>query len=203
MLFLFNSAVKPEYVKNVLNTLHFPAGAINMYQYSQQSGDYNYVDESADIRKNDSLKDMDVLISYIDRDQDPFVFYPLRKGKLVSIETHAGRVYYNVKLGEYAFTNDVNRFNAFLHENVDTFLYSEENNCDKVAKKGYFAFAYDLDISNLVEAGKDKWLETVHEIEKCKKFAEDNSCVFTRFSLKNGGEKMLIRTAMGKNGFTN
>ena len=42
MLYLFNSGARPEYVKNVLHTLHLPKGAINKYQYEIDRT--NYVD---------------------------------------------------------------------------------------------------------------------------------------------------------------
>ncbi|MEN6635135.1 MAG: hypothetical protein ABFC56_04750, partial [Clostridiaceae bacterium] len=47
MLYIFNSAFRPLYRENVLNTLNLPEGIINTYQYSLSSNTKCYIDETA------------------------------------------------------------------------------------------------------------------------------------------------------------
>lgn len=192
MLFLFNSAARAEYVKNVLNTINLPVGAVNDYQYSQTNGSYNYVDDSADIKELKKLKKDDVLISYMDRDQYPFVFYPLRKGKLVDIKKEAGRLYYYVKLGEYVTAKDIQLYNSFLRENVEKFLYNETTADDgTITPNGFFAFDSALNIEDKLDTQLDGWKSTISQIQNCKKIKDENCSIFTRISLKKGKKTLF------------
>lgn len=201
MLFLFNSAAKPEYVKNLLSTLSLPSGAINEYQYSQTSSDYNYVDVSADPNGGNNLKGIDVLILLMDKSKAPFMYYPLRKGSLISAESRAGRVYYKVELGDYVFSEEISQFNLFLQNNFGEYLFSEihDKNGMRVSK-GYYAFAYDGDISAHIMTGEDNWIKIVHQIERCENLEKDSHCVFTKISIKDG-EKILMPSRREKEWF--
>ena len=198
MLYLFNSAARTEYVKNVLNTLNFPSGAVNMYQYSVSNSNYNYVDNSANPSISHKFVGVDVLIVYMDRDKTPFVFYPLRTGTLVDTECREGRVYYYVKMGEYVSTNNIQEFNQDLRNLAGSRLYCEtlDGATGQVTKHGYFAFlntAVNLLCNNSgsITQGEDKWLETAQQIKDCKKFKDENNCVFTKVTLKKGNHIVL------------
>ena len=174
-----------------MNTLSFPIGAVNEYQYSVTNGSYNYVDDSANPEKNKKLIGEDVLIIYMDRDQVPFKFFPLRKGVLVDVELRNGRAYYYVKLDEYVYANSIDQFNEQLQNCVGNYLFNEIiDETGTNTQKGFFAFLHDEPNNSAliksITAGRDNWLSVIKQIEGCKKFKEENNCVFTKFSLSRG-----------------
>lgn len=97
MLYLFNSAARPTYVENVLNTLHLPNGAINVYQY--ETFDNDYIDPSID-KNMEKINGEDVIIVFIDRNDDSpneNRYIPLRRGVLRVCEKGQGKSYFYVE----------------------------------------------------------------------------------------------------------
>lgn len=186
MLYLFNSAARPEYVKNVLNTLHLPNGAINLYQY--ETNDNTYVDPSIESYK----KDEKVLITFIDRNDDEPQknrYIPLRFGVLKKHEDEQGKSYFYVELGN--FVTGVESFEDELKDSFKDKLFYKENNIEN----GYLAFKGEVVPSVQNNDCQDAWLETIKRVASCSKL-KDNSCVYTHFELCN--KKSISMTPSSK-----
>lgn len=189
MLYLFNSGARPEYVKNVLHTLHLPKGAINKYQYEIDRT--NYVDRTI---KYPSKKEVEkVLIVFIDRhDDNPDAnkYIPLRYGELKRIELKESKVFFYVKLCDYI--SEPRNFQKKIKEKF----------CDKLFYKkgkkeyGHLAFKGEDIIGDYVSDDND-WIKTVKNISECS-YLKDTKCIFTKFTLKDKNSKTIAPTI--KNG---
>ncbi len=189
MLYLFNSGARPEYVKNVLHTLHLPKGAINKYQYEIDRT--NYVDPAI---KYPSKKEREkVLIVFIDRhDDNPDAnkYIPLRYGELQRIELKESKVFFYVKLCDYI--SEPSYFQEKFKEKFhDKLFYAKENK-----EHGHLAFKGDDIIGDYV-SGNDDWFEIVKNISECS-YLKETKCIFTKFTLKNKNSKIVAPTI--KNG---
>jgi hypothetical protein len=103
MIYLFNSAVRPLYLKNVLNTLALPHGWINEYRYKLSE----YV--SQDIQQDLSIlsKGSECLISFIDRfDSKGYDYHPLRRGALLSHRQEDEMLHLKIVLGDFVYPTD-------------------------------------------------------------------------------------------------
>ena len=191
MLYLFNSAARPTYVENVLNTLHLPNGAINVYQY--ETFDNDYIDPSID-KNMEKINGEDVIIVFIDRNDDSpneNRYIPLRRGVLRVCEKGQGKSYFHVELKNYIVSSDD------LEEKIKT-SFSEKLFYVKDGKEyGYLAFR-DKEIKLPQKSNKNSpWLETVKRVMGCAKL-KNNNCVYTRFNICNKKGKIVDPSSKNK-----
>src|ERR1017187_5979574 len=102
MLYLFNSAYRPLYTVNVLNTLTLPHGYVNEYRY-KYSVKSKYL-STALFSSLGSLvsSNTDTVITFVDRFSDGgYTYHPLRKGRLVSWKQEGDQVFLRVSLADY------------------------------------------------------------------------------------------------------
>jgi len=174
MIYLFNSAARPEYVKNVLNTLHLPSGTINLYQY--ESKPHKYVKKSP----YENMKGEKVVISFIDRnDIEPNKnkYIPLRFGILKNYLNNQGKSYFYVELGD--FVSNEGNYDSELKSSYRKELFYKEKNTEH----GYLAFV-GKEVVSLQNnfSSRDGWINTVKRVEHCHALKENN-CVYTHFEI--------------------
>jgi len=187
MLYLFNSAYRPRYIDNVLNTMHLPFGAENMYQYPENLIEKCLIEEPCK-KINKQLKNEDVLIIFIDREApDKYRFIPLRKGKFLKVEMSASVYYFDVQLNEVCSVDDVLAFsNSFKQQMKElTFNVSTDD-----VRTGFFAFYHQKMPEYQITFGDDSWRRTCNELAKCAKM-QVVFPIFTRFNMYDSKEKLL------------
>ena len=182
MLYLFNSAARPEYVKNVLNTMYLPNGAVNKYQY--ETDGTNYVEPG--IKYPSKKEGEKVAILFIDRhDENPSQnrYIPLRLGRLKRIDSDCGKVFFYVQLGEFIHKQD-----DFTKTFTDTFsekIFYKENS----KEFGHLAFEGD-DLFKNNCCNDDAWIQIVKKLVTCE-YLQKEKCVFAKFSLLNKSQKII------------
>ncbi len=181
MLYLFNSGARPEYVRNVLNTLHLPNGAINTYQY--ESMPYDYVDSSVfSVSEGER-----VVISFIDRDDvEPQrnKYIPLRFGVLKKCEKNQGKLYIYVELKNFVSTES--NFDSELKSSFQEKLFYKENGTEH----GFLAFAGKEVVSAQNDGDAQKWIDTVKRVMDCSKLKNSN-CVYTHLTIRDKKGKAI------------
>lgn len=182
MLYLFNSAARPEYVKNVLNTMYLPNGAVNKYQY--ETDGTNYVE--ADIKYPSKKEGEKVAILFIDRhdeNRSENRYIPLRLGRLKRIEYDSGKVFFYVKLCE--FIHEQENFNEVFTDTFSEKIFYKENN----KEFGHLAFRGD-DLFKNCRGDDNAWIEVVKKLATCE-YLQKEKCVFTKFTLVNESQKII------------
>jgi len=182
MLYLFNSAARPEYVKNVLNTMYLPNGAVNKYQY--ETDGTNYVEPS--IKYPSKKEGEKVAILFIDRhDEDPSQnrYIPLRLGRLKRIDADCGKVFFYVQLGE--FIHEQEDFAKIFSDTFPRKIFYKENN----EEFGHLAFKGD-DLFKNNCCNDDVWIQIVKKLVTCE-YLQKDKCVFTKFTLLNKARKII------------
>ena len=121
MLFLCNTAARVGYIDSILNTLHLPKGSESIYQYSIESGSYVHANA---LQPNINEE---VLIVFINKDANPYQFIPLRKARLLDLQTIDGRIYFTVILGDYCIPidNNYDKFNTTFIETFGELVFRE------------------------------------------------------------------------------
>lgn len=195
MLYIFNSAFRPLYRENVINTLSLPAGVINTYQYSLSSNTKCYIDESAmPIRAGAGLE---VMVIFIDRAiPDDFKFIPLRRGTLVRCYESESIIYYEVKMHEIcAIVKSVDDFTRFIKDCFGDLLF---NKSESGVETGYFAFQHDVSVKEYTFESETSWRKNVELVAKTAEFKKIFP-VFTKFSLLRSDGKTQVKIMSRKN----
>lgn len=179
MLFLFNSAFRPKYVANILNTFCLDEGAVNEYRYS-----VNHVAPEI-LDANTNLKGRRCFISYIDRHAgSAFVFHPIREATYVGHEVRVDQVYFRVKLGRFVYPKEFDRFQSVFaaHIGQSQLPHMGAEGPDKNAG-GFFALL-GKSLTNEAQHyfGDDAWMRSMEAIAVTKTFTECKP-VFFRLSV--------------------
>ncbi|MCL1857691.1 MAG: hypothetical protein FWF92_00455 [Oscillospiraceae bacterium] len=205
MLYLFNSGYWQNHINNLLNTLHFPKGVINVYQYKTDDPSYSISQNAINARVGTK-----VLINYIDRLSSPeFCYYPMRYGKLVKCEKNNTNIYFHIELCDYCNAQDINDFNNNFSSSFDNTLFKNKDNSvimpvENQQTEGCLAFCentYDLKIMNLLSSDHNSWKETVEQLSNCELF-KNNFPIFTKVKILNAKDKEVsIKRKNLKNNF--
>lgn len=182
MLYLFNTGARPEYVKNVLNTLHLPSGAINKYQY--EGDPQNYAEGSACSTPIGEK----VVISFVDRhDDEPEKnkYIPLRFGILKKYENKQGKSYFYVELK--GFVSTFENFDSELKSSFKSKLFYKE----KGTEHGYLAFSGKEIVSVQNDGNSEGWIDVVRRVMECTNLLESN-CVYTHFTICNKKDDVIL-----------
>ncbi len=188
MLYLFNSAARPEYVKNVLNTLHLPNDAINIYQY--ETTPYNYVEKFSDIPTENEK----VVIFFIDRNDNNHEankYIPLRFGVLKKKELNQGKVYFYVQLKNFVETTDDH--NLQLKSTFSNKIFYKQDEIEH----GFLAFMGKEIVSLQNDGNSNNWIDTVQRIMDCSKL-KDSNCVYTHLSLYDNKKNYISPICIDK-----
>jgi hypothetical protein len=184
MIYLFNSAARELYKKNVLNTLLLPIGFENEFRYTFQNG-HNYVDDKIlrneyKFKKEESKK---IMIVFIDRDHPSgYYFYPFRMAKYLSHRTEGNQVLFKVQLEEYIFPKNIQQFNdTFKQRFLTTGLPQKSVTDPALSSDGYFALTGDSVIAaNDLFTGDKAWVNFIDAAALCNAFG-NNSTMSTIF----------------------
>jgi hypothetical protein len=184
MLYLFNSAFRPKYSTNILNTFFLEPGCVNEYRYTQANVD-------PEIKNASSLSDKQGLMVFIDRfHAGRFYFHPIRLLSYLGHESRADQVYFRCKLGDFVYPINVDEFqNRLLATFGNNVLPRLPALGPDTPAEGYFAFlGQSLFTSPLFKQGDEAWVQSAENIAKTKVFA-GKSVVFLRGSIRKEGKK--------------
>jgi len=179
MLFLFNSAFRPKYVANILNTFCLDEGAVNEYRYS-----INHIDPQI-VDANTKLKGRRCLISYIDRHSGKsFVFHPIREATYLGHEVRIDQIYFRVKLGQFVYPKEIDRFQTVFASHLGQSRIPRMAGSNPEANaEGFFALL-GTNLTNDLQNhfGDDAWKHAAEAIATTKTFQECKP-IFFRLSL--------------------
>jgi len=114
MLYLFNSAFRPKYSKNVMNTLYLPEGCSNEYRY-RSGGDHPNVSASFMSNRNKIATNTECVIVFIDRfASSGYCYHPLRIANLISFRDEAGYLFAKVALKKYIYPRNLQKLQTDL-----------------------------------------------------------------------------------------
>jgi len=176
MLFLFNSAFRLLYKKNVLNTLCLPEGFTTSYRYRCR-GSHVHVDPQLIDKHGAWHRNEEVLIVYVDRfAKGGYRFIPIRKGESRKIYCRGDRCFFNVSMGKFVSASDVDAFNEIMRQKLaDKDLPRLIGNDPENGEDGYYALrAANLDVNSFkLQIDDQAWAATVDEIAKTQPFDSD------------------------------
>jgi hypothetical protein len=184
MIYLFNSAFRPNYLQNVGRTLFLPYGWTNEYRYRFE-GQHPNIDPTK-VEELVKAKNVNVLIVFVDRfNNGQYSYHPLRKGKLINCYKNGGRLFFKVKLLEYITPTNNLEFNAQLI-NIGN-LPKLTNNDPQNSNDGFYAIRNsDLtkEKSKYIK-GDSAWDKITDDIKNTVAFAAKNNqeTVFARLSI--------------------
>lgn len=192
MIYLFNSAYRPNYSKNVARTLFLPKGCVNEYRYKYRGArpniDPTQVNEFKKLNRFYILRKQEVLICFIDRfAKNGYEYHPLRKGKLIKCYKDGDRLFFSVKLLDFVSPNENEEFNSRI-VNIGN-LPKLTNNDPENSNDGFYAIKNN-DITkenNSFKFGSDAWEKITNDIKDTRSFASNDNqeTVFARLSLNS------------------
>src|ERR1700756_600717 len=101
MLYLFNSAYRPLYLRNVMNTLYLPKGYGNEYRY-KFTAPFPNISEDVRAAMSHLTKRSDCLVTFIDRyAPGGYQYHPLRRAKFLAYREEGQYAYFKVALQEF------------------------------------------------------------------------------------------------------
>jgi len=170
MIYLFNSAYRALYTRNVLNTLFIPQGGTNEYRYTVQ---LSIAPDSYETLKN-SPSGTPVVIVFIDRfAKTGYRYHPLRLATLVKPREDAGRLYFRVRLGDFVAPRDSEAFNRDIVKCLGSMgLPSLKDNDPYRMDDGYYAIEAGRLFARTPDFlwGEDGWRRTVDELRQTQAF---------------------------------
>jgi hypothetical protein len=194
MLYLFNSAYRPLYTVNVLNTLTLPHGYVNEYRY-KYSDKSKYL-STALFSSLDSLvsSNTDTVITFVDRFSDGgYTYHPLRKGRLVSWKQEGDQVFLRVSLADYVCSKNSEEVSKRFVEALGNKQLPVLTNADPMEPHdGHYAIENaDILQGEVVEIGDDSWGKTIDAISSARMFVatKEQAPLFTRLRLKEASSK--------------
>ncbi len=196
MIYLFNSANRPLYARNVLNTLFLPYGGTNKYRYRFSGDNVHISQDSYSIFTNES-EGSPVVIVFIDRfGSDGYVYHPIRQGKLIDCFPKDTRLYFKVQLQDYIYPKDLKQFNEVIVSTLNGLgLPKIPNEKQHGENDGFYAIKANslFDIENQFEYGENAWNSAYKNIIKTDIFtsSSSNNFLFLRceFYKKSRGQK--------------
>jgi hypothetical protein len=114
MIYLFNSAFRPRYVRNVLNTLYLPEQCANEYRY-RFTGDKPNISAGFYSGLGSLKPGIECVVTFIDRyAEGSYKYHPLRKAKFLGYRIVADYVYLKLELLDFIYPQNPQRFNENL-----------------------------------------------------------------------------------------
>jgi hypothetical protein len=194
MLYLFNSAIRPLYTRNVLNTLFLPVGCTNEYRY-RYTGQPCHVPPALFATLPQLKKGLECAIVFIDRfNNGGYVYHPIRLGKYESYRVENERVFFKVRLGDFIYPRDVQAssralFDALGPSGIPRLQGADPANMDD----GYYAISNDtvFGVAQNFHSGGFAWDGAVEELSTKQAFqtTADETPLFLKFDLRKRGKK--------------
>ena len=192
MIYLFNSAIRPKYVRNVLNTLYLPQGCSNEYRYRHDESEPS-VSAALMSKLESRLTDTDCIFIFIDRYGDKgYVYHPLRRAKLLGFRVAEGRLYAKVELATFIYPRDLPQLQRSLIGQLESGgLARLTQNDPENTNDGYYIMESDDIFGKRGEfyEGDGAWKVAVDNLAKTRSFAatEGQYSVFIKAIFNNRG----------------
>jgi hypothetical protein len=175
MIYLFNSAYRALYTRNVLNTLFIPKGGTNEYRY-RAKGAINHIAADSYGDFVNAASNEPIAITFIDRFGDAgYVYHPLRIGKLVTCREEQDRLFFRVILEDFVYPRDFGRFNRAITQSLGPRELPCLRGSDPFkADDGYYAIKAGslFTTVNDFHWGDDAWENAVENLRKTRAFIE-------------------------------
>ena len=176
IIYLFNSAIRPLYKENLLKILALPIGCVTQFRYTSKC----HVPKDLDIKY---LDNSECIIVFVDRFSDStYTYYPIRKGKILSTTSGAGRIFLKCRLDEYCTVNDPIKFTNDLKNNLKGYPELTDKNPNNSNDGYYIQSGNDLNKDLIIDS--ESWEETINKILKTKSLS-DNKSIFLKIFLEN------------------
>ena len=176
MLVLFNTGYRIGYIDNVFRTLFFPKGFENEYRYSVGDGAQVQKTDIAQLRKQ---IDNSALICFGDRfgrigEDDAYVFYPIRLGRIVDVEERGSKVFIRVELGDFVAASSPTKFTESLRRfaEQERFGLLRRGKDAKDTNDGKYAYptTHEDGIRSAIETGEECWWTAVKQLAETAAF---------------------------------
>jgi len=178
MIYLFNSAYRALYTRNVLNTLFIPSGGTNEYRYRARGATTHIAADSYDYFIN-AASNEPVAITFIDRFGDTgYTYHPLRIGRLVRCREEQDRLFFRVSLEKFVYPRDIERFNQVIIRSLGPKgLPCLKENDPYKTDDGYYAIKAGslFTTTNDFHCGEDAWEHAVEQLCKTQAFTETDA----------------------------
>ena len=196
MLYLFNSAFRPNYSANILNNFFLETGCVNEYRYRRANVDAQIGETKL------RLDAKEALFIYIDRFHPAgFYYHPVRLLSYLEHELRGDQVYFRCKVEDFLYPQDLDKFqeslsSAFGGKGLPRLPALGP---DSVAD-GYFALLGQNVIADFSCKHKDEaWVQSVENVAKTRVFARAN-VPFLRASIRAADkQKSYIHPKLTKN----
>jgi hypothetical protein len=174
VLYLFNSAFRPLYVKNVLNTLSLPSGWTNEYRY-RATGDPRYVSPEVYAQLPALSTGTECVIVFIDRfGEGGYEYHPLRRGRYLSYGEVDGKVFFNIELGAFIYPRSVIGFGQHIVQALSTHGLPSLTNGDPACTTDGSYVVIAGDIFGRPQdhfTGEEAWAEAVEKLAETRAFS--------------------------------
>jgi hypothetical protein len=175
MIYLFNSAYRALYTRNVLNTLFIPKGGTNEYRYRARGAITHIAADSYSDFVN-AASNEPVAVTFIDRFGDTgYVYHPLRIGRLVKCREEQDRLFFRISLEDFVYPRDIGRFNRAITQSLGPRgLPCLRGNDPFKADDGYYAIKAGslFTTVNDFHWGDDAWKNAVENLRITRAFSE-------------------------------
>ena len=169
MLYLFNTAYRALYLRNVLNTLFLPAGSTNDYRFGPQNIDETLL---ASLKAGDPAQ-----ILFADRFHAAgYQFHPLRRATFVERRRRDGYSFFTVQLGDFLYPVDRDGYNTELRVHLaDRGLPHLTNAGPLDRHDGTYALVGDdlLTAAASHSSGDEAWTKCVDAVMNCPSFGPE------------------------------
>lgn len=190
MIYLFNSARRPEYLTNVFNTQFLPIGAANEYRYNFPRHVHPALLDSLMYSRKD---DGDVAVVFADRfSPGAYSYLPLRLGRLVDTYKDGDRQFFVIHLGDYICPKDPAAFGAILPKALPT-LPRLTNNDPTNDNDGHYAIEGPslFKDRSAFSYGDEAWARACRSLARAQAFqsSEGREPIFLKAHIRTPGDR--------------
>lgn len=188
MLYLFNTASRPLYLSNVLNTLYLPTDAINTHRWQQSQVDEAIPDPCTALNTGTECT---IVYAGLSDDAEP-VYVPLRRGRLARPpKLIDGRFFFDVLEGDYLSAVDPAAYREALMQVLEGHRPPRRPH----EESNYVIRGSEVDTS-LLTVGPDAWRQTVDAIGALPAFRHgDEPIAFFRAEVI-GADRSQVRNSV-------
>jgi hypothetical protein len=198
VIYLFNSAFRPKYARNVMNTLYLPTGCMNEYRY-RHTGEGANVSAALVSKLSDIAANTDCVFIFVDRySSGAYTYHPPRFGKFVGHRTEAGYIYVKVALDRYTYPRHPAAFQKSLVGQLDSQgLVRLTNNMPENTSDGHYIIESDTIFGQKRDfyQGDEAWKEAVGCLAETRALStnEDQISVFLKAELRDRRKQSSLR----------
>jgi len=178
MIYLFNSAFRPRYVRNVLNTLYLPEHCTNEYRY-RFTGDKPSISAGFYSGLESLQSGIECIMTFIDRyAEGGYTYHPLRKARFLGYRVVADYVYLKVELLDFIYPQNPLRFKENLIAQLqDKGMPRLTEGNPEYQHDGYYAIESDSIFGRFEDfkTKDDAWTNAVTALSSTKALRTDDN----------------------------